>query len=171
MVASFSSVAASGGYYIAAAADEIVAQPATITGSIGVFTIIPTFERTLGKLGVTVDGVGTTPLAGSLSLERSLTPDMKRVIQLGVDDAYRRFVGIVAEGRQRSVAEIDAIAQGKVWSGADAREVGLVDTLGDLDVAIAAAARRAKLDPGYRIPPSTGRSVWSSVPRPARWTC
>ncbi|MFM7067103.1 MAG: signal peptide peptidase SppA [Gammaproteobacteria bacterium] len=151
VVASFSSVAASGGYYIAAAADEIVAQPATITGSIGVFTIIPTFERTLGKLGVTVDGIGTTPLAGSLSLERSLTPDMKQVIQLGVDDAYRRFVGIVAEGRQRSVAEIDAIAQGKVWSGADAREVGLVDTLGDLDVAIAAAARRAKLDPGYRI--------------------
>ena len=151
VVASFSSVAASGGYYIAAAADEIFAQPATVTGSIGVFAIIPTFERTLGKVGVTVDGIGTTPLAGSLTLDRSLSPDMKRVIQLGVDDAYHRFVTIVAEGRKRSYAEIDAIAQGKVWSGQDAHEIGLVDTLGDLDAAIAAAARRAKLEAGYRI--------------------
>ena len=151
VVASFSSVAASGGYYIAAAADEIVALPATITGSIGVFAIIPTFERTLGKVGITIDGVGTTPLAGSLSLERTLPDDTKRVLQMGVDDAYRRFVTIVAEGRQRKYEEIDAIAQGKVWSGEDAKEVGLVDTLGDVDVAIKAAARLAKMEEGYRI--------------------
>lgn len=151
VVASFSSVAASGGYYIAAAADEIVALPATITGSIGVFAIIPTFENTLGKVGITIDGVGTTPLAGSLSLERTLPDDTKRVLQMGVDDAYRRFVTIVAEGRQRKYEEIDAIAQGKVWSGQDAKEVGLVDTLGDVDVAIKAAARLAKMDEGYRV--------------------
>jgi len=151
VVASFSSVAASGGYYIAAAADEIVAQPATITGSIGVFAIIPTFEQTLGKFGVTVDGVGTTPLSGSLSLERTLPDDTKRVLQMGVDDAYLRFVSIVAEGRHRKYADIDAIAQGKVWSGVDAKEIGLVDTLGDVEVAIKAAARLAKLSEGYRI--------------------
>ena len=151
VVASFSSVAASGGYYIAAAADEIVALPATITGSIGVFAIIPTFENTLGKLGMTIDGVGTTPLAGSMTLERTLPDDAKRVLQMGVDDAYHRFVTIVAEGRHRKYEEIDAIAQGKVWSGADAKEVGLVDTLGDVDVAIKAAARRAKLEGDYRI--------------------
>lgn len=151
VVASFASVAASGGYYIAAAADEIVAQPATITGSIGVFAIIPTFERTLGKLGMTVDGIGTTPLAGSMTLERTLPDDVKRIVQLGVDDAYHRFVTIVAEGRGKKYADIDALAQGKVWSGSDAKEVGLVDTLGGMDVAIAAAARRAQLAPGYRI--------------------
>jgi protease-4 len=151
VVASFSSVAASGGYYIAAAADEIVALPATITGSIGVFAIIPTFENTLGKLGMTIDGVGTTPLAGSMTLERTLPADAKRVIQMGVDDAYRRFVTIVAEGRGRPYAAIDAVAQGKVWSGADAKEVGLVDTLGDVEVAIKSAARRAKLKNDYRI--------------------
>jgi protease-4 len=151
VVASFSSVAASGGYYIAAAADEIVALPATITGSIGVFAIIPTFERTLGKVGITIDGIGTTPLAGSLSLERTLPDDTKRVLQMSVDDAYRRFVTIVAEGRQRKYEEIDAIAQGKVWSGVAAKEVGLVDTLGDVDVAIKAAARLAKMEEGYRI--------------------
>ncbi len=151
VVASFSSVAASGGYYIAAAADEIVALPATITGSIGVFAIIPTFEHTLGKVGVTIDGVGTTPLAGSMTLERTLPDDAKRVLQMGVDDAYHRFVTIVADGRHRKYTEIDAIAQGKVWSGADAKDIGLVDTLGDVDVAIKAAARRAKMAEGYRI--------------------
>jgi protease IV len=151
VVASFSSVAASGGYYIAAAADEIVALPATITGSIGVFSIVPTFENTLGKLGMTIDGVGTTPLAGSMTLERTLPDDAKRVLQMGVDDAYRRFVTIVAEGRRRQYADIDAIAQGKVWSGADAKEIGLVDTLGDVEVAIKAAARLAKLSDDYRI--------------------
>jgi protease-4 len=151
VVASFASVAASGGYYIAAAADEIVAQPATITGSIGVFAIIPTFERTLGKLGMTVDGIGTTPLAGSMTLERTLPDDVKRVVQLGVDDAYHRFVTIVAAGRGKKFAAIDALAQGKVWSGRDAKEIGLVDTLGGVDVAIAAAARRAHLTPGYRV--------------------
>jgi protease-4 len=102
-------------------------------------------------VGITIDGVGTTPLAGSLSLERTLPDDTKRVLQMGVDDAYRRFVTIVAEGRQRKYEEIDAIAQGKVWSGEDAKEVGLVDTLGDVDVAIKAAARLAKMEEGYRI--------------------
>jgi protease-4 len=86
-----------------------------------------------------------------MSLERTLPDDTKRVVQMGVDDAYHRFVSIVAEGRHRQYEEIDAIAQGKVWSGADAKEIGLVDTLGDVDVAIKAAARLAKLGEGYRI--------------------
>lgn len=162
VVASFGSVAASGGYYIAAAADEIFAAPATITGSIGVFFIIPTFERTLGKVGVTIDGLGTTPMADAISDGRTLSDSTKRALQLEVDDAYRRFVKIVAEGRKKTFAEVDAIAQGRVWSGQDAKENGLVDTLGGLDAAIASAAKRAKLAPGYRIDYREPELDWAS---------
>lgn len=145
VIASFSSVAASGGYYIAMEADEIWASPTTITGSIGVFGMVPTFERTLGKLGVASDGVATSPLAGSLDVERALTPETKTVMQLGVEHAYHEFVGRVASTRKKDPAAIEAIAEGRVWIGTDAQQRGLVDHLGDLDAAERAAAARANL--------------------------
>jgi len=145
VIASFSSVAASGGYYIAMEADEIWASPTTITGSIGVFGMVPTFERTLGKLGVASDGVATSPLAGSLDVERALTTETKTVMQLGVEHAYHDFVGRVASTRKKDPAAIEAIAEGRVWIGTDAQQRGLVDHLGDLDAAVRAAAARANL--------------------------
>ncbi len=145
VVASFSSVAASGGYYIAMQADEIWASPTTITGSIGVFGMVPTFERTLTKVGVSSDGVGTSKIAGELGVERALSADTKALMQLGVEHAYREFVGRVAETRHKDAAAIEAIAEGRVWIGAEAQRNGLVDHLGDLDGAVRAAAERAKL--------------------------
>ncbi|MBS0375442.1 MAG: signal peptide peptidase SppA [Proteobacteria bacterium] len=152
VVASFSSVAASGGYYIAMDADAIYAAPTTITGSIGVFGLVPTFERTLGKLGIGSDGVATSPLAASMHLERGLTKETQAVAQLGVEHAYRDFVGRVAAARRRSPADIEKVAEGRVWGGREARGLGLVDELGDLDAATAAAARRAGLAAGkYQV--------------------
>ena len=145
VVASFSSVAASGGYYIAMQADEIWASPTTITGSIGVFGMIPTFERTLTKLGVSSDGVGTSAIAGGLTVERALAPETRTLMQLGVEHAYHDFVGRVASARHQDPAAIEAIAEGRVWTGAEAQRRGLVDHLGDLDAAVRAAAERAKL--------------------------
>ncbi len=145
VVASFSSVAASGGYYIAMEADEIWASPTTITGSIGVFGMVPTFERTLSKLGVSTDGVGTSSIAGGLQVERALTADTKVLMQLGVEHAYHEFVGRVAATRHQDVKAIEGVAEGRVWIGTDAAHNGLVDHLGDLDGAIRAAAERAKL--------------------------
>jgi protease-4 len=148
VVASFSSVAASGGYYIAMDADEIWAEPTTITGSIGVFGVVPTFQKTLGKLGVATDGVETSPLAGALHLERNLDPAVREVLQLGVEHAYHEFVDHVARARGRPPADIEGIAEGRVWIGTEAHQLGLVDQLGDLDKAVEAAAKRAKLRPG-----------------------
>jgi protease-4 len=146
VVVSMGSVAASGGYYIAAEADEIWATPATITGSIGVFAAFPTFEELLGRMGVRTDGVGTTELAGSLRFDRPLHPQLKESITSGVDHAYRSFLEIVAQGRDMEMAEVLDLAEGKVWSAPDALENGLLDGLGGLDDAIAAAAARAGLD-------------------------
>jgi len=149
VVVSMSSYAASGGYYISAAANEIFASPTTLTGSIGVFAVVPTFEHTLQKLGVAVDGVGTTPLAGDLRLDRALTPDAKTLLQTSVDHAYAEFLRRVADGRKKSVEDIDKIAQGRVWAGADAQRLGLVDQLGGLNDAVAAAAKLADLGTDY----------------------
>ncbi len=149
VVVSMSSYAASGGYYIAAAANQIFASPTTLTGSIGVFAVVPTFQRTLEKLGIAVDGIGTTPLAGSMRLDRALTAPVKQVLQSSVDHAYAQFLQRVADGRKKDVAEVDKIAQGRVWSGADAERLGLVDHLGDLKDAIAAAAKLADLTGSY----------------------
>jgi protease-4 len=149
VIASFSSVAASGGYYIAMDADEIWAEPTTITGSIGVFGVVPTFQRTLGKLGVASDGVATSPLAGVMHLERSLDPAAKEVLQLGVEHAYHEFVAHVASARHRPFEDIEKVAEGRVWIGAEAKTLGLVDHLGDLAGAVAAAAARAHLAPGH----------------------
>jgi protease-4 len=151
VVASMSSVAASGGYYIAAQADRIYAAPGTITGSIGVFMILPTFETTLGKLGVTQDGFGTTELSGAWQLERKLDPEFAAILESSVNDAYRKFLGVVSQGRERPIEEVDSIAQGRVWSGLDAKTAGLVDELGRLDDAIESAAKLAELGDDYGV--------------------
>src|SRR5215469_15643832 len=145
LVVSMSGYAASGGYYISAPADEIWASPATITGSIGIFAIIPTIERTLGKVGVGVDGVGTTPLSGQLRLDRPLGEEARTLLQSTISRGYEEFLERVATGRRKSRDEVDAIAQGRVWAGTDARRLGLVDQLGSFNDATQAAARRAKV--------------------------
>jgi protease IV len=147
IVVSMSGYAASGGYYISAPADEIWASPATITGSIGIFAIIPTIERTLGKVGVGVDGVGTTPLSGQLRLDRPLGDEARTLLQSTVSRGYDEFLERVATGRKKSRDQVDAIAQGRVWAGTDARRIGLVDhaEVGSFNEAARAAARRAKV--------------------------
>jgi protease-4 len=151
VVVSMSDVAASGGYYIAAGADQIIASPNTITGSIGVFAGIPTFSRSLAKLGINVDGVGTTALSGSTELDRPMSADAGRLIQITVDHAYEEFLARVAKGRGKTREAIDAIAQGRVWAGGDARQQGLVDRLGNYDDAVTEAATRAGLKAGYGV--------------------
>ncbi|MEM8983617.1 MAG: signal peptide peptidase SppA, partial [Pseudomonadota bacterium] len=151
-VASMGSVAASAGYWISASADRIFASPTTITGSIGVIGMFPTFQRSLERLGVYTDGVGTSQLAGQFRADTTLSADAKQVIQRLVDADYRRFVTGVAKFRGMSADAVDAIAQGRVWSGEDALKNGLVDEFGEIDAAISAAAELAELEDGdYRI--------------------
>ena len=145
VVVSMGDLAASGGYWISMNADRIYADPSTITGSIGIFGLIPTIPRTLAKIGVHTDGVGTTKFAGAFDVTRPLDPDVGNVIQAVIDKGYRDFTGRVAQARGRSVEQIDAIARGRVWSGAQAKERGLVDQFGGLQEALADAATRAKL--------------------------
>ncbi len=147
IVASFGPVAASGGYWIATAADEIHAQPSTITGSIGVFAVLPTFKRTLEKVGIRADGVKSTPYSGEPDLMRGLSDDTRLLLQASVEDIYRRFTGLVAASRKLPVSRVDEIAQGRVWAGATAHQLKLIDHFGDLDSAVRAAARRAGLNP------------------------
>ncbi len=148
VIASFGNVAASGGYWVASAADEIYAQPSTITGSIGVFAILPTFERTLADLGINADGSGVTPYSGAPDILGGLNPQTEELFQLSVEDIYRRFTGIVAEARGMTVAKVDEVGQGRVWSGGAARQLGLVDRFGNLDDAIAAAEVKAGFEAG-----------------------
>ena len=145
VVVSMGNVAASGGYWVATAGDRIFAEPSTITGSIGVFGLLPSFQGSLAKLGIGADGVKTTPLSGEPDLLSGPSPEANRMIQAGVDSIYRQFLGIVAQARRKTPAEIDRIAQGRVWDGGTARQIGLVDQFGGLDDAIAAAAGLAKL--------------------------
>lgn len=147
VVVSFGSVAASGGYWIATAGDHIMAEPSTITGSIGVFGVLPSFEGTLERLGLGADGVRTTPLSGEPDLLRGPSPEADRLIQAAVGSTYRRFLALVSEARDIPPQRVDEIAQGRVWDGGTARQLGLVDQFGSLDDAIAEAARRADLDP------------------------
>ncbi|AXV65355.1 signal peptide peptidase SppA [Pseudoalteromonas lipolytica] len=144
VIASMSSVAASGGYWIASAANEIWAAPSTITGSIGVFGTFMTFENTMAELGIYSDGVATTDLAG-FSIARPLDEKMADIIQLSVENAYKRFLNVVAEARNMTPEQVDKIAQGRVWIATQAKELGLVDKLGDKQDAIKAAAELAKL--------------------------
>jgi protease-4 len=145
VVVSMSTYAASGGYYISAPADEIWASPATLTGSIGIFAIIPTIDRTLGKVGISVDGVGTTALSGQARLDRPLGEPARQLLQSQITRGYDEFLERVASGRKKTTEQVDAIAQGRVWAGVDARRVGLVDQLGSFNDALKAAARRAKV--------------------------
>ncbi|HEY6943274.1 signal peptide peptidase SppA [Dokdonella sp.] len=151
VVVSMGDVAASGGYWISMASDEIWAEPNTITGSIGIFGLVMTVPDTLAKLGIHTDGVGTTPLAGTLDIRRPLSPQLEAIITSVIRRGYGEFIGKVAQSRGKTPAEIDAIAQGRVWSGAQAKERGLVDKLGGLGDAIAAAASRAKLGDRYQV--------------------
>ena len=152
VVVSMGSVAASGGYWISMGANEIWASPTTLTGSIGVGATIPTIPRTLERLGIHVDGIGTTELAGGLELTRPINENMKGLIGLTIRHTYDEFVGKVAQHRERSVDQIEAAAQGRVWTGSDALERGLVDKLGDLPDAIESAAELAGLEAGsYKL--------------------
>lgn len=149
VVVSMGNVAASGGYWIAMGADEVWASPSTITGSIGVYGILPTFARPLEKLGIHTDGVGTTPLAGKLRLDRPLDSDIRRIFQFATERTYEDFINLVAEHRQMSTEDVIEVAQGRVWSGSQAKERGLVDQTGTLQQAVDAAARIAGLGADY----------------------
>jgi len=165
VVVSMSSIAASGGYWISMAADRIYATPYTITGSIGIFGMFPTFERSLAALGIHSDGVGTTPWAGALRPDRTLSDEARKIFQLSINHGYDDFLSGVALNREMTKEAVDAIAQGRIWTGADALANGLVDEFGELDDAIAAAAELAglaegdygrkvleqKLDPGEQL--------------------
>ena len=147
VIVSMSGLAASGGYWVSTPGDVILAEPNTITGSIGVFGVIPTFENALSKIGVTSDGVRTTPLSGQPDLYGGTSPAFDTILQSSIEDIYRRFVGVVSASRKLAPARVNEIGQGRVWDGGTARQIGLVDRFGGLDDAVAEAARRAKLDP------------------------
>jgi len=145
VIASMGTYAASGGYWISAPADKIYAAPSTITGSIGIFGMMMTFEDSLSKMGIHTDGVGTTDIAG-FGPTQTLTPGMANLFQLSINRGYQEFIQLVASNRNMTIEEVDAIAQGRVWSGKKAKELGLVDELGNLTDAVVAAANLAKLD-------------------------
>ncbi|MCC8362949.1 signal peptide peptidase SppA [Lysobacter sp. A6] len=153
VVVSMGDLAASGGYWISMDADRIYADPSTITGSIGIFGVIPTIPRALEKIGVRTDGVGTTRFAGAFDITRDLDPAVGDIIQSVIEKGYRDFTTRVAKARKRPVDDIDAVARGRVWTGAQARERGLVDAFGGLQAAIDDAATRAKLGKAdaYRV--------------------
>jgi protease IV len=161
VVVSMGDLAASGGYYVATPANQIFASANTITGSIGVFSTVPTLDRTLGKVGITVDGVGTTALSGKLRLDRPLDPAVRDYLQLSVNHFYDMFVGHVAEGRGKTREQVEAIAQGRVWTGTDAKARGLVDQLGGYADAVKAAAQLAKLPAGYGVERIEPKLTWA----------
>ncbi|BDG84873.1 MULTISPECIES: signal peptide peptidase SppA [Citrobacter] len=144
VVVSMGGMAASGGYWISTPASYIVANPSTLTGSIGIFGVINTVENSLDSIGVHTDGVATSPLA-DVSVTKSLPPEVQQMMQLSIENGYKRFITLVADARKSTPAQIDKIAQGHVWTGQDAKANGLVDSLGDFDDAIAKAAELAKL--------------------------
>lgn len=148
VVVSMANLAASGGYWVSTPANRIFAEPGTITGSIGVFAVLPTFERSLAEIGITADGVKTTPLSGQPDLAAGLSPEVAEMLQANVEHSYGHFLGLVAAARDKSPAEIGRIAEGRVWDGGAARQIGLVDQFGGLDDALAAAASLAKLKDG-----------------------
>ncbi|MDA9554376.1 signal peptide peptidase SppA, partial [Emcibacteraceae bacterium] len=149
VIASMASLAASGGYWIAANADQIWASPTTITGSIGIFGAIPNVEGTLAEIGITSDGVGTTSLL-SPALMKPVPEKVTNIIQSNIENGYRRFLDIVAEGRNMTVEQVDEVAQGRVWTGEKALELGLLDHMGNIDQAIKAAVEMAELS-DYKV--------------------
>ena len=151
VVVSMGSVAASGGYWISMSGDAIYASPSTITGSIGAFGMLPTFQGTLSNFGVHTDGVGTTPYSDAYDVTRPMAPEVKQMFQLSVDHLYDQFVAKVAQHRHMKQDAVEAIAQGMVWSGADAKRLGLIDKFGDLQDAEDAAAKLAGLGHDYQV--------------------
>jgi protease-4 len=151
VIVSMGDVAASGGYWISMDGDQIYAEPTTITGSIGIFGLFFGIPNTLAKIGIHTDGVGTTPLAGALDPRRPLDPKVGETVQALIDKGYQDFIGHVAAARHKTKEEIDAIARGRVWSGQQALDRGLVDKIGGLEDAGAAAAQRANLGTDYRL--------------------
>lgn len=156
VVVSMGNVAASGGYWVSTTGDRIFAEPETITGSIGIFGVLPTFEDALAEWGVTTDGVRTTPLSGQPDLAAGLTPEAEAVLQASVNSGYERFLTLVGQARHKTRSDVDAIAQGRVWDGGTARQIGLVDQFGSLDDALAYAAKQARLAPGEWHPEYLG---------------
>jgi protease-4 len=152
IVVSMGGLAASGGYWISTPGDVIFAEPGTITGSIGIFGIVPTFENALAKIGVTTDGVKLTPLAGQPDVLGGINPQADALIQSSIESGYARFLAYVSQSRKLPVTRVNEIAQGRVWDGGTARQIGLVDRFGTLNDAISEAARRAKLDPATAKP-------------------
>ncbi len=148
VVVSMANVAASGGYWVATPATKVFAEPGTITGSIGIFAVVNTFEKALADYGVTSDGVRTTPLSGQPDLLGGFTPEVESLLQSTIERGYQRFIGIVAKARGKTPAEIDTIAQGRIWDGGTARQLGLVDQFGGLQDALDYAAKQAKLEDG-----------------------
>ncbi|MDX1708662.1 MAG: S49 family peptidase, partial [Desulfobacterales bacterium] len=142
---SMGSIAASGGYWIAAPADQIWASPTTITGSIGIFGAFPTFERSLKSLGISSDGVGTTKLSDAFDPSRPLNDLVAQSMNLVIEQSYRRFIQRVADGRNMQPEAVEKIAQGRVWAGITARDLGLVDKIGSLQDAVDAIAETAGL--------------------------
>jgi len=152
VVVSMGGVAASGGYWISTSADEIWASANTITGSIGIFGMFPTYQKPLANyLGTHADGVGTTWLSGALRPDRALDPKVGELVQTMINRGYQEFLERVSKARKMSTADVDKIARGRVWSGADAKEIGLVDQLGGLEQAVASAAKLAGLDDKYAV--------------------
>jgi protease-4 len=163
VIVSMANLAASGGYWVSTPADRIFAEPGTITGSIGVFAIIPSFERALADWGVTTDGVPITPLSGQPDVISGLSPEIAAMLQTNVEHSYAHFIGIVGQARKRTPAQIDAIAQGRVWDGGTARQIGLVDEFGGLDEALAYAAKAAKLDSWHAVFLGQSDDQWASL--------
>ncbi|ELB2271440.1 signal peptide peptidase SppA [Vibrio parahaemolyticus] len=144
VVVSMSSLAASGGYWISMSADKIVAQPTTLTGSIGIFSVITTFEKGFSKLGINTDGVGTSPFSGD-GITTGLSEGASQAFQLGIEHGYKRFISLVGSNRDMTVEKVDKVAQGRVWTGQDALSFGLVDQMGDFDDAVELAAKLANV--------------------------
>jgi protease-4 len=152
VVVSMGSVAASGGYWISTASDEIWANPNTVTGSIGIFGVFPTVEKPMARyLGIRVDGVGTTRFTDPIRVDRALGPEIAEALQLTINHGYEEFLARVGKARKMTREQVDKIARGRIWSGEDAKALGLVDQLGGLTDAIEAAGKRAKLAKGYRV--------------------
>ncbi len=167
LVISMGSMAASGAYWFSADADKIFASSATLTGSIGIFGAFPTVENSLARIGIFSDGIGTTNLAGSGNPTRTLPENLKNAIQTRVEYGYEQFIDIVAQGRNMTTEQVKRIAQGRVWDGATALELGLVDEIGTLEDAVAAAAEMAGLPPDsgfyYQEPPSKAEQFLKSI--------
>jgi protease-4 len=175
VVVSMANLAASGGYWISLPADVIFADPATITGSIGIFGVIPSAEAGLAKIGVNADGVKTTPLSGEPDILNGFSPEFDRVAQSAIENGYRQFLTRVATARNKTPEQVDAVAQGRVWAGGTARQLGLVDRSGGMNDAFAEAAKRAGLKPDgwhavYIEPPEsfTGTLLKGLMPKRAQ---